>query len=223
MANTNGKLGDRVRGARPAPAQARKIARIAVPVVVLLAMILGTKVVSLNSSIASGPKAFDPAAYGKSEFPKVQDAIAKRAVPADVLAKALKDNADAATKKYGVAGGTGPEFSVSFTGKVGAGQSGIYPVTVPGVPKSLLIRVQTGPAINGTDLRDATGTITFGQFTNQIDYQNAASALNNQMKQLVLAPANTSTLQGKTITVVGAFQLINPDGWLVTPAKLSVR
>ena len=42
--------------------------------------------------------------------------------------------------------------------------------------------MQTGPAINGTDLRDAPGEIKFGQFTNQIEYQNAGAALNNAMK-----------------------------------------
>jgi predicted lipoprotein len=30
-------------------------------------------------------------------------------------------------------------------------------------------------------------------------------------------------LTGKTISVVGVFQLINPNGWLVTPVKLDVK
>ncbi|MGT2466735.1 DUF2291 family protein [Mesorhizobium atlanticum] len=29
---------------------------------------------------------------------------------------------------------------------------------------------RSGPAINGTDLRDATGDIVFGKFKNQIEY-----------------------------------------------------
>jgi ABC-type branched-subunit amino acid transport system ATPase component len=58
--------------------------------------------------------------------------------------------------------------------------------------------VQTGPAINGTDLRDATGTIEFGQFTNQIEYQDAGSAINNEMKKAVLAGLDPSALTGKT-------------------------
>ena len=49
------------------------------------------------------------------------------------------------------------------------------------------VRVQTGPAINGTDVRDATGTVEFGQFKNQIEYQDAGSALNDQVKAQVLA------------------------------------
>jgi predicted lipoprotein len=146
-------------------------------------------------------------------------------VPAKTLASALTANAADAIKKYGVPfpGGVGPEMPVKFTGVVGKGTDGIYIVKVPGVPPDLLIRVQTGPAINGTDLRDATGTITFGQFTNQIAYQNAASALNEQLKQKVLSKIGTGSLTGKTISVDGAFQLINPKGWLVTPATLSVQ
>ena len=54
------------------------------------------------------------------------------------------------------------------------------------------IRVQTGPAINGTDLRDATGEVKFGDFKNQIEYQNAGSAINNAMKEAVLAGIDTS-------------------------------
>ncbi|RVA35667.1 DUF2291 family protein, partial [Mesorhizobium sp. M7D.F.Ca.US.004.03.1.1] len=117
----------------------------------------------------------------------------------------------------------GPVISVKFSGVVGEGKSGIYKVAVDGVPDTLMIRVQTGPAINGTELRDATGKITFGQFTNQIEYQDAGSALNNEMKKEVLAKLDTNALTGKTISVVGAFKLVNPKSWLVTPVSLEVK
>lgn len=210
---------------RPAPrlsARTKQILKFAIPLIVLVAMVFGTKFVSTSSSLASGPKKFSAADYGKTQFPKVQAAIKKRAVPAATLATALAANQTAAVKKYGVDAGTGPEISVSFTGVAGAGEAGIYPIKVAGLPAGLLVRVQSGPAINGTDLRDATGTIQFGQFTNQIDYQNAATALNEQMKQNVLAKVDTAHLTGKTVSVVGVFQLINPKGWLVTPSQLSV-
>ena len=42
-------------------------------------------------------------------------AIAARAVEATILATALKADADAAAKKYGVQGSVGPEISVKFT------------------------------------------------------------------------------------------------------------
>ena len=211
---------------RKAPVLSRKrLIWLAIIVIVVAALSRGVKVVAINSAAAANPSAFSAAEFGKSQFPKVQAAIKKRAVPAKTLAAALAANSAEALQKYGVPvpGGVGPEIPVRFTGVVGTGTDGIYTVKVAGVPSDLLIRVQTGPAINGTDLRDATGTITFGQFTNQIAYQNAASALNDQLKQQVLSKIGTSSLTGKTISVVGAFQLINPKGWLVTPATLSVQ
>ena len=211
---------------RKAPVLSRKrLIWLGIIVIVVAALSRGVKVVAINSAAAANPSAFSAAEFGKSQFPKVQAAIKKRAVPAKTLAAALAANSAEALQKYGVPvpGGVGPEIPVRFTGVVGTGTDGIYTVKVAGVPSDLLIRVQTGPAINGTDLRDATGTITFGQFTNQIAYQNAASALNDQLKQQVLSKIGTSSLTGKTISVVGAFQLINPKGWLVTPATLSVQ
>lgn len=193
-------------------------------VILIVAMALSTKVVKIGSAADAQVKTFDPAAYGTTQFPKTQAAIESRAVRADTLAAAIAKDQDAAGKQYGVAGGgVGPEMSVKFTGVAGKEDSGIYTVKVPNVPDAVTIRVQTGPAINGTDLRDATGTISFEQFTNQIDYQNAGYAINTAMKKAVLSKLDTSKLTGKTISVVGVFQLINPNGWLVTPVKLEVK
>lgn len=219
----SGATSARPRAALKSPT-ARRVIIAAAVVVVLVLLALGTKVVSNNSSIAKGDAGFSALTYGKTEFPKVQKQIEERAVPAETLAAAIAQDQTAAGKKYGVPGTTGPVMSVSLTGVVsGKAEDGVYPVTVPGVPSKLVIRVQTGPAINGTDLRDATGKITFGQFTNQIDYQNAGSALNQQMKKDVLSTVDTAHLQGKTIDLVGAFTLVNPEGWLITPAKLDVK
>ena len=115
-------------------------------------------------------------------------------------------------------------FPVKFTGVVGEGKSGIYNVAVDGLAGETKIRMQTGPAINGTDLRDATGEIKFGDFKNQIEYQNAGAAINNAMKQPKCSPAiDTAGLPGKTVSVVGAFTLVNPKNWLVTPVEIAVQ
>jgi predicted lipoprotein len=196
--------------------------KIAAVVVVLVAMVFGTKVVDLDSAARPATAEFDPATYGAAEFPKLQGAIEEKAVDATTLAAAIAKDPGQAATTYGVPGGSGPIYSVRLTGVAGEGVSGVYPVTVPGLPADLVIRVQTGPAINGTDVRDATGTVSFGQFTDQIDYQNAASALNSELKKVVLAQVDTAHLAGRTVTVVGAFQLVNPKGWLITPLQLSV-
>ena len=144
-------------------------------------------------------------------------------VDAATLAAAIAKDQAAAEKQYGVAADAGAEFPVKFTGKAGSQDSGAYDIVVPGVPDTVHITVQTGPAIIGTDLRDATGTISFGEFKNQIDYQNAGSALNKEMKKDVISHIDLTHLTGKTVSVVGVFQLSDPGSWVVTPVKLAVQ
>lgn len=191
--------------------------------ILLAAMAVDTKVVKIGSAEDVQAGIFSAAAYGKAQFSKVQSAIEGRAVDAVELAAALDKDQAAAEARYGVPAPAGPEYSVKFTGRVGKQDFGVYDVAIPGVPETIHVSVQTGPAINGTDLRDATGLIKFGDFRNQIDYQNAGSALNNEMKQAVLSEIGAADLTGKTISVVGAFTLSDPAEWVVTPVKLTVQ
>ena len=207
----------------PGRSNARRWVSIGALVVLVVAMGVSTKTVKIGSAASVVPGAFSPAEYGKSEFPKVQADVEKRAVDATTLAAAIAKDKAAAVKSYGVEAGVGPEMPVKFTGVAGKQDSGIYAVTVDGLPSEIQVRVQTGPAIMGTDLRDSTGTIAFGQFTNQIEYQNAGSALNKEMKKQVLSKVDAASLTGKTIAVVGAFQLTDPNSWIVTPVKLEVK
>jgi predicted lipoprotein len=192
-------------------------------VALLVGMALDTTVVRIGSDADTRQGAFSPESYGAAEFPKVREAIEARAVDVATLAPAVVADKAAAGKRYGVEAGGTPVISVKFSGVAGESKAGIYAVAVPGLPEGVGIRVQTGPAINGTELRDATGTIAFGQFTNQIEYQNAGSALNNEMKREVLSKVDTKALSGKTVSVVGAFKLVNPKNWLVTPVRLDVQ
>lgn len=194
----------------------------AVVAIVLVAAALDTKVVRIGSKEDSRANVFSAEAYGKKEFPRIREAIEKAAVDAKVLAEAIVVDKAAAEEKYGKPGSAGPMFSIRFKGVVAGGESGIFTVKLGDLPEGVGVRVQTGPAINGTEVRDATGTIAFGEFTNQIEYQDAGSALNNEVKSQVLADLDRDKLIGKTIDVVGVFQLINPTNWLVTPVQLKV-
>jgi predicted lipoprotein len=195
----------------------------AIAVVVVAAIALDTKVVQIGSEHDVRKAVFSPETYGVAEYPKVKANVEERAVPAAELATAITASKAEAGKKFGIATSTGPVISVTFKGIVGEKKGNTHTIAVEGLPEGLQIRVQTGPAINGTDLRDATGTIEFGQFKNQIEYQDAGSALNNEVKKQVLAPIDMAALTGKTVSVVGVFKLINPKNWLVTPVRLEVQ
>ncbi len=195
---------------------------LAATLAVLIVIGLNTKVVKIGSAEDTAEQAFAPDKYGEKAFPGIQKNVEGRAVDVVTLATALNADANAAKIKYGI-GDDLPVFSVSLTGVVGDGQSGIYQVKVAGLPDDLKIRLQTGPAINGTDLRDATGTIQFGDFTNQIEYQNAGSGINREMKRQVLSKIDTAHLSGKTVKVTGVFRLLNPKNWLVTPVEMVIQ
>ncbi len=207
----------------PARSSRRKLILAGIGLVVLAAIAFDTKVVRIGSPEDVASDVFSPEAFGAAEFPKIQASVVERAVDAATLAPEVMADKAAAAAKYGVKAGVGATIPVKFTGVVGDGKAGVYNVAVDGLPPEVKIRVQTGPAINGTDLRDATGDILFGQFTNQIEYQNAGAAINNELKKEVLADIDPKALPGKTVSVTGAFTLINPKNWLVTPVELTVQ
>jgi len=207
----------------PARSNRRRLLIAAVVVAVAAAMAFDTTVVTIGSEQDAAAAGFSPETFGAAEFPRIRDGIVERAVDAPTLAAAVVADKAAAAAQYGVPAGVGAVIPIAFTGVVGEGKSGVYTVAVDGLPAETTIRVQTGPAVNGTDLRDATGDILFGQFKNQIEYQNAGAAINAAMKQDVLAGIDGDALPGKTISVVGAFTLINPKNWLVTPVEFTVQ
>lgn len=188
------------------------------------AMALDTTVVKLGSAEDVREQVFSPDAYGANEYPRIQQYILENAANASEVITAVIDDKAAAGERYGVASGIGHVIPVRFTAEVvGEARSGIYQLAISGWPEGYSVRVQTGPAINGTDLRDAPGDIDFGQFTNQIEFQNVGAALNRAMKADILDPIDTSSLSGEVVEVVGVFKLINPKNWLLTPVKLEVK
>ncbi|MTD99017.1 DUF2291 family protein [Paracoccus sp. YIM 132242] len=208
-----------------APAPSRRGLLIGAAGVVLLlgAIALDTTVVPIGSEADVRVQAFSPDAYGQTEFPRIQAFVKEKAVDVATLAPAVLADKDAAAKRYGIPSSTGAIMFVTLTGVAGEPRSGVYPLTVPGVPEDITVRVQTGPAINGTDLRDAPGDIAFGDFRNQIEYQDAGSGINRAMKAAVLDGIDTASLTGKTLTVTGAFRLINPKNWMITPVEVAVQ
>ncbi|MEE2862201.1 MAG: DUF2291 family protein [Paracoccus sp. (in: a-proteobacteria)] len=208
-----------------APASSRRglYLSLIVGVAVLGAIALDTTVVRVGSESDLRQQAFSPDAYGAEAFPRIRDVVTERAVPATDLAAAIAADQDAAIAEYGTPASTGAIMMTTLTGTAGEPRAGVYPLEVEGLPDDLTVRVQTGPAINGTDLRDAPGDIAFGDFTNQIEYQDAGSGINRAMAAEVLEPIDTANLTGKQVTVTGVFRLINPRNWLITPVAMEIQ
>lgn len=206
-----------------APRFSRKLLfGIAAALAVLVAMALDTTVVTIGSDEDQRQAAFDPDAFGKAEFPRIAEAVRGRAVEAAFLAQAIADDKSAAVESYGTPGGIGAFMPVQATGVIGDGKSGVFNLAVEGMPEGTTVRLQTGPAINGTDLRDITGDIIFGAFKNQIEFQDAGAGINRAMAAEVLSDLDRDSLSGKTVSVIGVFNMISAKNWMITPVSLEV-
>lgn len=208
-----------------APASPRKTLYISVALALAVAAAIGldTTVVHVGSEADVRQQAFAPDTFGETEFPRIQSYITEKAVDAVTIAPEVLADKAAAGKKYGTVSSTGSIMMVKVAGVLGEAKAGNYDLAVEGMPAEIKVRVQTGPAINGTDLRDAPGDIEFGSFKNQIEYQDAGSGINRAMKKAVLDGIDTAGLSGKTVEVVGTFRLGNPKNWLITPVSVVVK
>lgn len=84
--------------------------------------------------------------------------------------------------------------------------------------------IQIGPVLKGTSIRDSLDFITFGMFTNQIEFAQLANAFNKKINDTVLSNFDRNAIVGKTIYFEGAFtQKPYSSKILITPIKLEVK
>lgn len=190
-------------------------------VVVVAAGAMTTKVISIEDAEAAAAEgSFDPVSYTDDRFEsELVPQIEEDAVDLATLLADLTAGADEA--EFGHAPGTGSSFSfpVTFTGVAGTQAGSLLPVTVEGLPEDVTVQVQVGPALNGTALRDVTGTVSFNEFTNQLEFQEVATEFNNRVRDGVLTETALPTA-GDTITVTGAFTRVNPALVSVVPISI---
>lgn len=183
-----------------------------------------------EKAAAAAKSAFDPNA-------KVEAIWQSQAVPyfekragelKDVVA-AVAAGADQAGEKYGnpKKQASSPwTYAVKFAGKVVAADTQSRAATLDvdvdgdGKPDA---KVQIGPALRGTALRDTLDFVNFNEFKNQIEWAQFGKAFNEKANTAFLSAIPRDGITGKTVTVVGAFPL--PSGSdlpLVTPSELTV-
>lgn len=203
----------------------RTVVTAAAVVALLAAMAASTEVRSTQAAAQQAAAAtFDPAAWAAKTYPGQVEAITSSAVDLAQLLSEVSADPQAAGTRYGhQTGATSPyTYPVRTAGTAGAVKGTFVALDVPGLPAGTTVRVQTGPAITGTAVRDATGTIEFGQFTNQVDYADAGTALNDQVRTTVLTGVDAAALAGRQVSVVGAVSLLTPTSIAITPVQLVV-
>jgi predicted lipoprotein len=200
-----------------------------IPITVALVLVAGigaatTKYVSNEEATAAANEgSFDPATYADERFDsEIVPQIEEEAVDLATLIADL--DGGAVESEFGQTPGAGSSYSfpVTFTGTAGAVNGSILPVTVEGLAADVTVQLQVGPAINGTALRDVTGTVSFNDFTNQLEFQQVATEFNNRVRDGVLASITPPT-EGQTVTVTGAFTRVNPALISVVPVAIEVQ
>lgn len=204
-------------------------------VIALLAMALpGCKIIKTptaeEKAAETAKSAFDPAA-------KVEAIWQSQAIPylqkragelKDVVALAAS-SPDQAGEKYGNPRkqASAPwTYAVKLSGKVVAADTASRAATIDldadGDGKADA-KVQIGPAVRGTALRDTLEFVNFNEFKNQIEWAQFGKAFNEKINAALLGPLPRDGLTGKTVTVTGAFSLPSSGQLpLVTPAELTV-
>ena len=157
--------------------------------------------------------------YAQSKAGKLQDVQA-----------AIGVNADEAGKKYGYREkqGSGTWTVLALVeGKIVAAiiesRAATIDVDVDG-DGIADATVQIGPVLRGTSIRDSLDFVNFNDFTNQIDFAQFGKAFNTYAIENVLKPFPREKPVGKTVTVLGAYQIPQTGQLpLVTPIKIEAK
>ncbi|WP_412065250.1 DUF2291 family protein [Rhizobium sp. SYY.PMSO] len=212
------------------------MARIAgvIAATLLIAALPGCKIVKTptaeEKAAAEAKNAFDPAArvdaiWQSQAIPSLE----KRAGDLKAVLQALAASPDEAGARYGnprKQSGSPWTYAVKLSGRVvaadTASRAATLDVDVDGDGKADA-KVQIGPAIRGTALRDALDFVDFNSFKNQIEWAQFGKAFNEKINAAFLGTLPRDGLAGKTVTVTGAFpQPMSGQLPLVTPSALTL-
>ncbi|ANK88661.1 MULTISPECIES: DUF2291 family protein [Rhizobium] len=201
---------------------------------VVAAALPGCKIIKTptaeEKAAAAAKTAFDPNAKVEAIWqPQVVPYFEKRAGELKDVMQLVSTSPDAAGEKYGnprKQSSSPWTYAVKITGTVvaadTASRAATLDVDADGDGKADA-KVQIGPALRGTALRDTLDFVNFNEFKNQIEWAQFGKAFNEKANAAFLSAVPRDGLTGKTVTVIGAFPLPRSGELpLVTPSELKV-
>ncbi|OBZ94877.1 hypothetical protein ADU59_13775 [Pararhizobium polonicum] len=85
------------------------------------------------------------------------------------------------------------------------------------------VRIQIGPVIRGTAIRDSLDFVNFNEFKNQIQWAEFGKAFNVHVNGLTLEKLPRDGLEGKKVEALGAYPLPSAgQPALLTPATITI-
>jgi len=202
--------------------------------IMLATALPGCKIVKTPSAeekaAAEAKNAFDPAArvdaiWQSHAIPDL-DRRAGDLKAVQQLAAASPDEAGAKFGNPRKQSGSPWTYAVKLSGRIVAAdttsRAATVDVDVDGDGKADA-KIQIGPAIRGTAIRDALEFVDFNSFKNQIEWAQFGKAFNEKANASFLAALPRDGLVGKSISVTGAFPQPAPGQLpLITPSALTL-
>lgn len=143
-------------------------------------------------------------------------AIVAAAADKDIVAAGAQYGRDLGNKSF--------VFAVKTTAKVKSVDENFIVLDVPGAPAQDTFNIPIGLALSGNPLRDVTGKITFGDFYDQTQYQDAASALKDLVRSTIIDKLDVKNLKGKTLEIYGAWNNGPvPNNYNIQPTSIVVK
>jgi len=165
----------------------------------------------------------DPVAFAQKFWANFS--AADSAVEITSFVQQLKTDATATVAKYAKSQGIGNTAYVLVKGEgiVNAiNEDDVLLLVKPGT-QEIKVKINTGIYF-GNAVRDVTGKIKMGDFTNTMDYNNVSVELNKIVRSKIVMPFKANTKKGQLVQFTGCIELntekINADDITVLPVKI---
>jgi predicted lipoprotein len=179
---------------------------------------------------AASNNEFDAAGFVKANWSgKIEPELMNNAIDVREVVSALKKDQAAAEKKIGRRKEETAPFNYIVKGKEiiksvnTESAAGYIELNLPDASGEENVKVQIGPVIKSSAVRDVLSFINFGDFVNQIDFANISREINFYVRNNVVSGLNKTNIVGKHLSFVGAFTEDSTGKVLITPIKISVE
>ncbi len=202
----------------------------------LVVALSGCTIVSIEELEAKEQSAeFDPKSFVDGVWESaVIPSILEKAMDASTVLTAIEADLEKGGETHGLFVGGSYNFAVKGQGEVTAvdteSRNGTITIALDGYSGPATLILQVGPSVRGDALRDAGGTIEFGQFKDQTEFGKVSRELNKRVVSDVIGDIDPASLMGKTVSFHGVFSIsttnqtnIDLSTFTLTPVELQVQ